>query len=64
MIGKHSKRSSEIALLIIHKMLLDPCYDHREEALDEFQDFTSQMDIYRGMSLDKHYMNHVMKRFL
>ena len=61
-LGKESKRSSEIALMIIHKMLLDPCYDHREETLDEFQDFDAQMDIYRQMSLDKHFMNHVKKR--
>ena len=64
MIGKHSKRSSEIALMIIQKMLLDPCYDHREEALDEFQDFNSQMEIYPSMSLDKHYMNHIKQRYL
>ena len=29
---KWSKRSSEIALIIIHTMLLDQNYDHREEA--------------------------------
>lgn len=39
--GRWSKRSSEIALFIIHKMLLDPNYNHREETQDEFTGFSS-----------------------
>ena len=62
--SKQSKRSSEIALMIIHKMLLDPCYDHHEETRDEFQGFNSQMQIYPSMSLDKHFMNHAKKRYV
>ena len=38
-IRKWSKRSSEIALMIIHTMLLDPNYNHRDEAQDEFTTF-------------------------
>lgn len=64
MIGKHSKRSSEIALMIIHKMLLDKCYDHQEEALEEFKSFSSHDDIYRTMTLEKHYMNHKKQRHI
>jgi len=45
-------------------MLLDTNYDHRDEALDEFTSFSSQMDIYRHMSLDKHFINHVLGRYM
>ena len=61
-LGKESKRSSEIALMIVHKMLLDPYYDHREETLDEFPYFEAKMDVFRQMTLDKHFMNHVKNR--
>ena len=45
-------------------MLLDPHYDHRDEAQDEFTGFSSQMEIYPTMDLDKHFNNHVTGRFL
>lgn len=63
-IRKWSKRSSEIALIIIHTMLLDPNYDHREEALDEFTSFSSQLEVYPAMDLDKHFNNHGTGRYL
>lgn len=61
---KWSKRSSEIALIIIHTMLLDPNYDHTDEAKDEFTSFSSQMGIYPQMCLDKHFANHILGRYL
>lgn len=63
-IRKWSKRSSEISLIIIHKMLLDANYNHREECQDEFTSFSASMEVYPQMSLDKHFMNHVLGRFL
>ena len=63
-IRKWSKRSSEIALIIIHKMLLDPNYNHRDEAQDEFTSFSATLGIYSHMSLDKHFINHVLGRYL
>ena len=56
---RKSKRSCELALIIIHKMLTDQNYSYLKEAQEDFMGF--EANIYRGMDLDKHFINFQKK---
>ena len=52
---KKSKRSSEVALRLVHSMLFDKQYKLRKDC--EFEFTGRDADTYRAMDLDKHYTN-------
>ena len=55
--GKKSKRSAELALKILHKMLNDPTYKLRSLAQKVFNRLT--VDQLKIMELGQQYQNHV-----
>lgn len=55
--GKKSKRSAELALKILHKMLNDPTYKFRSLAQKVFNRLT--VDQLKIMELGQQYQNHV-----
>lgn len=54
---RKSKRSSEMALKIIHRMITDPDYKLRSTVQRTFSGFG--LDDYKRMDLGKHYWNYV-----
>ena len=58
---KKSKRSSEVALIIIHVMLTDPNYKFSKHSQEVFVGLESKY--YRQLDFGKHYNNHIAQNF-
>ena len=57
-----SKRSSEIALIIIHRMLTDYNYVHGRKAQDVF--ICLESSVISQMDLGKHSKNHINESYI